>query len=1118
MPNGAEAGVMIRETLDTGGAETFSYFISGSSFYEYMSDRTFDGSVVSGTEGSAVTAPYWVQVVRNANQFSAYVSADGITWVQLGTTQTIASGETVYVGLAVSSRTPGTLATATLDNVSISTGTSVANPVVTGLSPAAGAPGQSVTVSGSGFGATQNGGTVTFNGAAATVTSWSDSQIVVVVPDEATSGSVSVTAGGISAGGVQFIIQFQAQVTDSLGNQTTYTSEPFGGQWELSSSQGSGCSTCTTRGNYQFQYDGSGNRVGATDPNGNIVMYANDSTGDVTAQVAVLNSTPVTTTYTYNSFGEVLTMTDPLGNVTTNTYDSHGNLLTVTTPKPNSNTAASETQFTYNSVGELTQITDPLSRVTKIAYTTTGYIASITDPQNNVTSYTYDSRGNRTSLTDAMNNQTTFTYDMGNRLTGITYPDQSTASFTYDYRGRRITATDQNGKTTTYGYDLADRLTSVTDPVGNVTEYSYDTEGNLLSITDTNSHTTSFGYDAFGRVTQTTFPSNYSETYGYDADNNLTSKKDRNGNTIQYVYDALSRLTQKTYPDSTTAEYTYDLVGKILQVNDPSGMYAFAYDNMGRLIGTTTTYSFLPNTQFSNSYTYDADSNRTGFTAPDGSTNTYTYDTLNRLTTLANSWAGSFGFSYDALSRRTQMTRPNSITTNYSYNQLSRLLSVLHQSGSSTIDGASYTLDSVGNRTASTNQLSGVTSNYTYDKIYELTQVTQGNNTTESYSFDPVGNRTASLAIPSYTVNSSNELTSDSNASYTHDNNGNTTSETNSTGTTNYTWNFDNRLTQVTLPNSGGTVNFEYDPFGRRIEKVSPTATSIFVYDGDNLVETVNGSGGEVASYAQGQDIDEPLAMDRSGTIDYYEQDGLGSVTSLTVANGSVVQSYTYDSFGNTTNSSGSLTNFFRYTGRELDTETNLYFYRARYYDPTTGRFLGEDPIQFEGDINFYVYVVNDPVDGTDPFGLKCMRKLMLVTAYSVHKPGSDWPYFAPKRRGDQPSDAGLGTVAVANTNPPPYPYGTTVSVSNNPDPFGSDFPLSGPDYWGTVHDTGRGWDYPGHTPVPPDDWIDIWLPSKAVANKWGRQWRWVTICTPDTPCDSGPDLLKQFNFGASPF
>ena len=119
----------------------------------------------------------------------------------------------------------------------------------------------------------------------------------------------------------------------------------------------------------------------------------------------------------------------------------------------------------------------------------------------------------------------------------------------------------------------------------------------------------------------------------------------------------MNRLTQKNEPGAISAEHTYDLVGKILQVNDPTGTYAFAYDNVGRLTGTTTTYSFLPNTPYANSYSYDADSNRTGFTAPDGSTNTYTYDTLNRLTTLANSWGGSFGFSYDALSRRTQMTK-----------------------------------------------------------------------------------------------------------------------------------------------------------------------------------------------------------------------------------------------------------------------------------------------------------------------------------------------------------------------------------------------------------------------------------------------------------------------------
>jgi RHS repeat-associated protein len=190
-------------------------------------------------------------------------------------------------------------------------------------------------------------------------------------------------------------------------------------------------------------------------------------------------------------------------------------------------------------------------------------------------------------------------------------------------------------------------------------------------------------------------------------------------------------------------------------------------------------------------------------------------------------------------------------------------------------------------------------------------------------------------------------------------------------------------------------TTFKYDPFGRRIEKISPTTTSIFAYDGDNLVETTNSSGGEVARYTQGQNIDQPLAMDRSGTIDYYEQDGLGSVTSLTNATGTVAQSYTYGSFGNTTNSSGSLTNFFRYTGREFDTETGLYYYRARYLDASTGRFLGEDPLSFFGGINFYSYVHNNPVNLNDPFGLcdktkKCkgMARVLEGNADTIGSPG----------------------------------------------------------------------------------------------------------------------------------
>jgi YD repeat-containing protein len=106
---------------------------------------------------------------------------------------------------------------------------------------------------------------------------------------------------------------------------------------------------------------------------------------------------------------------------------------------------------------------------------------------------------------------------------------------------------------------------------------------------------------------------------------------------------------------------------------------------------------------------------------------------------------------------------------------------------------------------------------------------------------------------------------------------------------------FRRATTSAKLKRSRIVLQFKYDPFGRRIEKILPTTTSIFAYDGDNLVETVNGSGGVVARYTQGHNTDESLAMERGSTTSFFEADGLGSVTSLTNAAGTVAQSYTYD-------------------------------------------------------------------------------------------------------------------------------------------------------------------------------------------------------------------------------
>src|SRR5262249_8535834 len=128
--------------------------------------------------------------------------------------------------------------------------------------------------------------------------------------------------------------------------------------------------------------------------------------------------------------------------------------------------------------------------------------------------------------------------------------------------------------------------------------------------------------------------------------------------------------------------------------------------------------------------------------------------------------------------------------------------------------------------------------------------------------------------------------------------------------------------------------------------KSSPSVTSIFAYDGDNLIEEANSSGTAVARYSQSLNIDEAFAILRLGATNYYNSDGLGSVTTLANSAGMLAQTYTFDSFGKQTASSGSVVNAFQFAGRELDAETGLYFYRARYYEQASGRFTrGPDSI-----------------------------------------------------------------------------------------------------------------------------------------------------------------------------
>jgi RHS repeat-associated protein len=193
-----------------------------------------------------------------------------------------------------------------------------------------------------------------------------------------------------------------------------------------------------------------------------------------------------------------------------------------------------------------------------------------------------------------------------------------------------------------------------------------------------------------------------------------------------------------------------------------------------------------------------------------------------------------------------------------------------------------------------------------------------------------------------------------------------------------YEWDAENRLEAV--KQGGNTLaSFTYDGHGRRATKTAGGITSSFVYDGPQFLEERPGAG-TAKRYVYGFGIDRPLAQAVGGVTSYFLADHLGSIAQVTDNSGTPTLTREYDPWGNLLQ--GSSTGGYAFTGREWDAETNLYYYRARYYDSATARFLGEDPLGHEADVNLYRYAANSPVLRVDPSGLETV--VIIVSDHSV--------------------------------------------------------------------------------------------------------------------------------------
>ncbi|MGA1870687.1 MAG: RHS repeat-associated core domain-containing protein [bacterium] len=760
-------------------------------------------------------------------------------------------------------------------------------------------------------------------------------------------------------------------LTDALGNTNTYTYE---------STYNKVKTITDTLGRVRtFGYDANGNLISITDPLGNTTTMTYYSDGLIHT---ITNANGATTTYEYDSYGNMIKHTGALGNISTYTYDAAGNMISFTDALGNT------TLYDYDTMNNLRDITDPVGGHIRYTYDAVGNRRSMTDANGNSTEYHYDDKNRLIKTIDPLGHESNYTYDHNGNILAKTDEKDAITYYTYDTLNRLITKTDPLGNQTTYTYDAMGNLSSMTDSLGNIMYYEYDLnnqqvkiidpqngetavgydeKGNLISLTNAKGYTTYFSYDSIDRNLSITNPSNEQELYSYDNVGNLIKKTLYNGDEIIYEYDSLDRLMRKTFSNGEITTYNHDLIGNITTITNPYSHLSFDYDNNNRLITAYTGATvYQPDTTIS--YTYDANGNRISMTDPLGDAINYSYDTRNSLSTLTTSTNQVYSFAYDEKNQRTAKTLPNDLTSLYSYNLNGNLTALNHNLDITTISNFSYLYDALQNRTK-LSDLHG-DHDYAYDQLYQLLQATHPQISTETFTYDPIGNRLSSSSSSEWSYDVGNRLLDDGLFTY-HYINGCLTQKINKSNdeVTTYTYNTENQLTGITTPSS--TIFYYYDGLGRRICKEVNGVKTSYIYDSEDVLYTLDSTFTMGNYYTHGPGIDEPLQVRIGGTTYYYLSDGLGSITQIADSLGNIQQEYTYDSFGNIVNQAGILNNPYTYTGREFDSESGLYYYRARYYDPEIGRFLTQDPLGFAGgDMNLYVYVGNNPVNLIDPWGL----------------------------------------------------------------------------------------------------------------------------------------------------
>lgn len=547
--------------------------------------------------------------------------------------------------------------------------------------------------------------------------------------------------------------------------------------------------------------------------------------------------------------------------------------------------------------------------------------------KNKEIEYTYDKQGNLVQVKSSLENEKAqyvqYVYDeQGNkvrRFTGMTGPLTVTVAAVEN-------AKDDAGKDTfTYGgktYAVLVTGKKKSDTIRE-TKYVYDTKNRLVSYID---------------------PEGRTETYTYDCNSNLTKTVDKNGNTLKNTYDNQNRLTEKTAKEKKTGKetvhtYSYNAYGDVAVQDDSQFVYG---DVSGQVTKETT--KLTKNKDVVKNYTYDSKGNKSTFSVKagedtklslsyeyDGSSRlisvkdsegkqavSYAYDMLGRITRETKTGREDISYTYDANNNRKQMTIGNK-TTAYQYNKNDELLrtDTLHTDTEKN-DVVIYKNDKNGNRLATVNR-SEIPAE-AKDTSYIDVDVTLGDN-----------------QLNDNVVNHYNAL---------------------------------NQLTETLTKNY--KVSFTYDAEGLRTGKTVNGEKTIYVWDGDQVVMELSKGGAVQKRYIRGNDL---VYADKGENTEktYYVTDMHGNVVQLLDESGNVTKTYEYDSFGNEVKPEKKDENPYRYCGEYYDKETEEVYLRARYYQPSVGRFITRDTYTGESDeslsLHLYTYCENDSVNAWDPSG-----------------------------------------------------------------------------------------------------------------------------------------------------